>query len=58
LVAIVRSANRRIDAREVAELDRPHADGRLGIERENFMALAEPALEEVGLALSRPQSRA
>jgi hypothetical protein len=56
LVAIVVSANGRIDAREVAELDRLHAFGRMGIERENFMALAESALEEVGLALSRSQS--
>lgn len=56
LVAIVVSASGRIEAREVAKRDRLHADGRLGIERENFMALAEPALEEVGLALSRPQS--
>lgn len=55
LVAIVVSANGRIDAREVAELDRLHAFRRLGIERENFMALAESALEEVGLPLSQSQ---
>lgn len=53
LVAIVVSANGRIDAREVAELDRLHAYGRLGIERKNFMVLADSALEEVGLPLSQ-----
>lgn len=56
LLAIVVSANGRIDAREVAELDRLHAYRRLGVQRESFMALAETALEEVGLALSQSQS--
>lgn len=55
LVAIVVSANGRIDAREVAELDRLHAYGRLGIERESFMSLADSALAEVGLPLSQSQ---
>lgn len=55
LVAIVVSANGRIDAREVAELDRLRAYVRLGIERKDFMALADSALAEVGLPLSRSQ---
>lgn len=56
LLAIVVSANGRIDAREVAELDRLRAYRRLGIQRESFMTLAETALEEVGLPLSQSQS--
>ena len=55
LLALVVSANGRIDAREVAELDRLRAYRRLGIQRESFMTLAETALEEVGLPLSQSQ---
>lgn len=53
LLAIVVSANGRIDAREVAELDRLRAWSRLDIARDSFLALADAALQEVGLALSR-----
>jgi len=55
LLAIVVSANGRIDAREVAELDRLGAYRQLGIERESFMSLADTALQEVGLSLSQSQ---
>lgn len=55
LLAIVVSANGRIDAREVAELDRLRAYRRLGIQRETFMTLADAALEEIGLPLSQSQ---
>jgi len=55
LLAIVVSANGRIDAREMAELDRLRAYRRLGIERETFMTLADTALAEVGLPLSQSQ---
>lgn len=53
LLAIVVSANGRIDAREVAELDRLRAWARLDIARDSFMSLAGAALQEVGLPLSR-----
>ncbi len=56
LLAIVVSANGRIDAREVAELDRLRAYRRLGIERKTFMTLADTALAEVGRPLSQSQS--
>lgn len=56
LLAIAMSANGRIDPREVAELDRLRAYGRLGVRREDFLALADAALEEVGLGLSQSQT--
>jgi hypothetical protein len=56
LLAIVVSANGRIDSREVAELDRLRAYRRVGIERQRFMTLAVTALEDVGLPLSQSQS--
>jgi uncharacterized tellurite resistance protein B-like protein len=56
LLSIVVSANGRIDPREVAELDRLRAYERLGIRREAFLALADAALEQVGLPLSQSQS--
>lgn len=56
LLSIVVSANGRIDPREVAELDRLRAYDRLGIRRERFLALADAALEEIGLALSQTQA--
>jgi hypothetical protein len=55
LLAIVVSANGRIDIREVAELDRLRAYRRLGVQRESFLTLADAALEEIGLALSESQ---
>jgi hypothetical protein len=56
LLAIVVSANGRIDAREVAELDRLRAYRRLGVRRGKFIAMADSALGEMGLALSQSQS--
>lgn len=53
LVALVVSANGCIDPREVAELDRLHAFGRLDISRPRFLRLAEAALEEIGEELNR-----
>jgi uncharacterized tellurite resistance protein B-like protein len=55
LLAIVVSANGRVDPREVAELDRLGAYERLGISRHDFLSRAEAALEEIGLSLSRTQ---
>jgi uncharacterized tellurite resistance protein B-like protein len=55
LLAIVLSANGRIDARELAELDRLRAYERVGIAREDFLALADSALQSIGLPLSRTQ---
>ena len=55
LLAIVVSANGRVDPREVAELDRLGAFERLGIRREDFLARAEAALEEIGRPLSQSQ---
>jgi uncharacterized tellurite resistance protein B-like protein len=55
LLSIVVSANGRIDPREVAELDRLHAYERLGTRREKLLALADAALEEIGLPLSQSQ---
>jgi hypothetical protein len=55
LLAIVMSANGRIDAREVAELDRLHAFERLGVRRDCFLEAAESALVEFGVALSQTQ---
>lgn len=53
LLAIVTSANGRIDAREVAALDGLRAYRRLGIPRTAFLRRADAALEEIGLALSQ-----
>jgi uncharacterized tellurite resistance protein B-like protein len=53
LLAIVVSANGRVDPREVAELDRLHAYERLGVQRQDFLALAEAAVEEIGRPLSQ-----
>jgi uncharacterized tellurite resistance protein B-like protein len=55
LLAIVVSANGRVDPREVAELDRLGAYERLGISRHDFLGRAEEALEEIGRPLSRAQ---
>jgi hypothetical protein len=53
LVAIVASANGRLDPREIAELDRLGAYEKLGVQRQDFLNLAESALEEIGGPLSR-----
>jgi hypothetical protein len=53
LLAIVVSANGRVDPREVAELDRLRAYERLGVQRQDFLELAEAAVEEIGRPLSR-----
>ncbi|KWT93220.1 MULTISPECIES: hypothetical protein [unclassified Variovorax] len=55
LLAIVVSANGRIDPREVAALDRLDAYQRLGIHRNDFLTRAESALEEIGRPLSETQ---
>lgn len=55
LLAIVVSANGRIDAREVAELERLQAFDRLRVRRDRFLDAAESALEEIGVPLSRTQ---
>lgn len=55
LLAIVVSANGRIDAREVAELERLQAFDRLGVRRDRFLDVAESALEEFGATLSQTQ---
>jgi hypothetical protein len=55
LLAIVVSANGRIDAREVAELERLQAFDRLGVKRDRFLGAAESALEEIGVPLSQTQ---
>lgn len=55
LLAIVVAANGRIDARELAVLDRLHAFERLGVRRDCFLAAAESALEEIGVELSQTQ---
>jgi len=55
LLAIVVSANGRIDAREVAELERLQAFDRLGVRRDRFLDVAESALEEFGAPLSQTQ---
>lgn len=55
LLAIVVSANGRIDPRELAELDRLRAYDRLGVSREGFLGLAESALQEIGRPLSQMQ---
>jgi hypothetical protein len=55
LLAIVVSANGRVDPRAVAELDRLGACERLGIRRQDFLSLADAALEEIGRPLSRAQ---
>lgn len=53
LLALVVSANGRIDPRELAELDRLQACQRLGISREDFCGRAESALRQTGLHLSQ-----
>ncbi|MEJ8838390.1 hypothetical protein [Ramlibacter sp. AN1133] len=53
LLAIVVSANGRVDPREVAELDRLRAFRRLGIRRGPFLRLAEQAVDEIGRPLSQ-----
>lgn len=55
LLAIVVSANGRIDAREVVELERLRAFERLGVRRDRFLHAAEAALQEIGLPLSQTQ---
>lgn len=55
LLAVVVSANGRIDPRELAELDRLRACERLGISRDDFRARARSALQETGLHLSQAQ---
>jgi hypothetical protein len=53
LLAIVVSAKGRVGSREIAELDRLHAYERLGVQRQDFLELAEAAVEEIGRPLSR-----
>ena len=55
LLAIVVSANGRVDPREVAELERLGAFKRLRISRQDFLSRAEAALEEIGLPLAQSQ---
>jgi hypothetical protein len=55
LLAIVVSANGRVDPREVAALDRLGAFKRLGIGRHDFLGRAKAALEEIGRPLSQTQ---
>jgi uncharacterized tellurite resistance protein B-like protein len=55
LLAMVLSANGRIDERELAALDRLRAYERMGIARDDFLALADSALQEFGLPLSQTQ---
>ena len=55
LLAIAVTANGRIDAREVAALDRLQSFERLGVRRDSFLIAAESALEEIGVPLSRTQ---
>jgi hypothetical protein len=55
LLAIVVSANGRIDTRELAELDRLQAFDRLRVPRARFLDAAESALDEIGVPLSRTQ---
>ena len=55
LLAIVVSANGRVDPREVAALERLGAFRRLGIGRHDFLGWAEAALEEIGRPLSQTQ---
>jgi hypothetical protein len=42
-----------LDPREIAELDRLRAYEKLGVQRQDFLKLAESALEEIGGPLSR-----
>jgi hypothetical protein len=53
LLALVVSANGRIDPRELAELDRLDACERLGITPDEFRDRARTALEETGMHLSQ-----
>lgn len=53
LLAIVVSANGRIDPREVAALDRLGAYQKLGIQRHDFLSRAEAALNGIGNSLSQ-----
>lgn len=53
LLAIVVAANGSIDASELAELERLGAFERLRLPRAKFMRLADAALNDIGLVLSR-----
>lgn len=53
LLAIVVAANGRVDAREVAALDRLNAYERLGVQRDWFLGITHAALEEIGTRLSQ-----
>ncbi|MDP3874801.1 MAG: hypothetical protein Q8Q80_19250 [Methyloversatilis sp.] len=54
-LAIVVSANGRIDSCVVAELERLQDFDRLGVQRDRFRGAAESALEEIGIPLSQTQ---
>jgi tellurite resistance protein len=53
LLAIVVAANGSIDACELAELERLRAFERLRLTRARFLRMADAALEDIGLTLSR-----
>jgi len=55
LLAIVVSANGRIDSCVVAELERLQDFDRFGVQRDRFRSAAESALEEIGIPLSQTQ---
>ena len=55
LLALVVAANGRIDPREVDTLEHLEAFRRIGVPRDRFLLMAEDALQDMGMHLSRTQ---